>query len=221
MLDTLLEKVLAVMFKGFDGVFGGGFQGGVNAEDDANDDGEEESEDEDFPAEVWLKWSDGGEHEGDEVAKEETDDAAGEGKNEGFEEELHKDVAGAGTDGFADTDFVGAFGDGDEHDIHDADAADDERDSSDEGKDAGNDGKERVSRMSDFVAIGNGEVLVAGFIIFQTGVDLGAGGFKSVGGGGFDVDLLDLGRANDFVHGFDVHDEGVVEVDVVEIDGFV
>jgi len=42
---------------------------------------------------------------------------------------LEEDLAVGGADGFADADFAGAFGDGDEENIHDADAADDEGDS--------------------------------------------------------------------------------------------
>ena len=168
-----------------------------------------------------MKWSDSREHKSNEIAEEKTDNTARERENKGFKEKLHENVAGAGADGFADTDFVGAFGDRDEHDIHDADAADDERNGGDEGEDAGNNREEGVGGVSDFVAIGNGEILVAGFVVFQTGVDLGTGGFERVGGGGFDVDLLNLGGTDDFIHGFDIHDEGVVEVDVVEIDGFV
>ena len=42
-----------------------------------------------------------------------------------------------GTDGFSDADFVATFGDGDEHDVHDADATDDEGNAGDQRKNAG------------------------------------------------------------------------------------
>ncbi len=77
---------------------------------------------------------------------------------------MEEDVAGGGADGFADADFVGAFGDGDEHDVHDADAADDEGDASDERKDAGDDREESASRVSNVVASEDGEISVAGFV---------------------------------------------------------
>ena len=37
-----------------------------------------------------------------------------------------EDVAARGAERFADADFARSFGDGDEHDVHDADAADQE-----------------------------------------------------------------------------------------------
>ena len=39
-----------------------------------------------------------------------------------------EDVLFGGADGLADTDFPGSLGDGDEHDVHDTDAADHETD---------------------------------------------------------------------------------------------
>ena len=50
---------------------------------------------------------------------------------DGFEEELQEDVSAAGADGHADADLAGPLGDADEHDVHDADAADEERDDGD------------------------------------------------------------------------------------------
>ncbi len=70
----------------------------------------------------WVKTrqipSGGGEAEG----------PAGEGEDNGFDEELAQDIAFAGADGHADSDVAARLRHGDEHDIHDADAADDQRD---------------------------------------------------------------------------------------------
>ena len=46
-------------------------------------------------------------------------------------EELGQDVPAAGADRLADADLAGPLGDRDEHDVHDPDAADDQRDRGD------------------------------------------------------------------------------------------
>ena len=56
-----------------------------------------------------------------------------------FDEELAADVACGGAESFADADLAGALGDGDEHDVHDADAAEREREQSDGGEEEGHD----------------------------------------------------------------------------------
>src|SRR5215471_4340629 len=48
-------------------------------------------------------------------------------KDQGFDQELPSDVAATGTDRHAQPDFAGPFGHRDQHDVHDADAADDQR----------------------------------------------------------------------------------------------
>ena len=55
-------------------------------------------------------------------------DPADQRQQDGLEQELGEDRALGRTDRFADADLAGALGDGDEHDVHDADAADEERD---------------------------------------------------------------------------------------------
>ena len=52
---------------------------------------------------------------------------------DGFDEELGQDVHAPCADRHAQADFAGALGDGDVHDIHDADAAHHERDAGDAG----------------------------------------------------------------------------------------
>ena len=73
--------------------------------------------------------------------------------------------------------------------------------------------------MSDGVAVGDGEVFVAELLVGEGFFDVGGDGGKAVGVGGFDVDLLDLSGAGDFVETAYIHDKGIVKIDVVEIDG--
>src|SRR5271155_1108365 len=63
------------------------------------------------------------EKEGDAGAEGDADDAADGAERYGFDEKLDEDVVALGADGFAHADFTGAFGYGDEHDVHYADAA--------------------------------------------------------------------------------------------------
>jgi len=71
--------------------------------------------------EVWQ--GQGAQGYADADTGEEADAAADEGDDGGLGEELAADVASGGAEGFADADLAGALGDGDEHDVHDADAA--------------------------------------------------------------------------------------------------
>lgn len=112
---------------------------------------------------------------------------------------------------------MGAFGDGDEHDIHDADTANNDRDTSDDGEHARNKGEETTGGMGDLVAVRDGEIGIAGFRFGKGGADGIRGRFKSVGSGDFDVDLLELERFVEFFEAIDMNEDGAIEVDIVEI----
>ena len=57
--------------------------------------------------------------------------AAQQAHEQRLDEELHQDVLPAGADGLADADLARPLGHGDDHDVHDADAADHQRDAGD------------------------------------------------------------------------------------------
>ena len=59
-------------------------------------------------------------------ADEHADGAAEQAEGDGLDQELQHDVAALRADGDADADLAGALGDAHEHDVHDADAADDQ-----------------------------------------------------------------------------------------------
>ena len=90
-----------------------------------------------------------------------TDQAADDAEQNGFEEKLALDVAFAGADGESDADLAGPFGDGDEHDVHDADAADEQRDAGDGAEQPGHDFRSRGGELGDFLLGANHEVVVA------------------------------------------------------------
>ena len=63
--------------------------------------------------------------------------AAQQGEQNGFQQKLDQDGARLCADSLAQTDFAGAFGDGYQHDIHHADAADQQRNSGDSAQEDG------------------------------------------------------------------------------------
>src|SRR5262245_10790611 len=60
-------------------------------------------------------------------ADRDAEGAAGEAEDERLDEELQQHVGAARAEGLAHADLAGALGDRDQHDVHDADAADRER----------------------------------------------------------------------------------------------
>ena len=66
--------------------------------------------------------------EGERRAENDADDAADDGQKHRFEQELRQDVAVFRAEGFAQADLARALRHRDQHDVHDADAADEQRD---------------------------------------------------------------------------------------------
>src|ERR1019366_5456689 len=112
----------------FDGVELGGADGGEGAEQDSDerrdDDGNDGGEAGDGDA-VFRKEADG---EWDGESDDDADDAADEGDEDGLGEELEANLAVGGAHGFADADLANAGADSGEHDVHDADAANQKND---------------------------------------------------------------------------------------------
>ncbi len=112
---------------------------------------------------------------------------------------------------------MGALGDGDEHNVHDADATNNQRNASNHGKNPGNNGEQGAGEVGNLIAISDREVIVARFGLDKTRVD-GFGGFgDSVGGGGLDVDLLDLKGIVKRLEVGGINDGGVVKIDIIKV----
>ena len=75
--------------------------------------------------------------------------------------------------------------------------------------------------MSNFVAVGDGEVLVAEFLVSESLLDTFGDLGEGISVGSFDIDLLNLSRAGDAIKRGGIHNQGVVKINVVEIDGAV
>ena len=97
-------------------------------------------------------------------AAQHADQAAQETKRDGFDEELQADVARLGAHGDANADLAGAFGDADEHDVHDADAADHQRNAGHGAQQEGDDFGDGIHGVGDFLLVEDVEIvaLVAG-----------------------------------------------------------
>src|SRR5581483_3860315 len=116
----------SLVAEGFDGGELGGTVGRVGAEEDA-DHGRDHERYDDRP---------GGDHRAERADPHlgETDPdghaegAADEGQEDGLDQELGEDVAALGAEGLADADLPRPLGHGHQHDVHDADAADEEGD---------------------------------------------------------------------------------------------
>ncbi len=130
--------------QGYDGIEHGGFARGVDAEEDAGGGGDDEAS-HNAPDGDGRREADG---EGNRLrhgdAAENTDEPAHERHHRGLQQELHEDVFAACAEGLADADLASALGDGDEHDVHDDDAAHDERD----GGDGSGDGTEGLGEAA-------------------------------------------------------------------------
>ena len=147
-----------------------------------------------MPGNVWCEWGNEGNEEGCDVAEDEAHNAADDAENEGFEEELEQNLAGAGADGFADADFASALRDGDEHDVHNANAADDEGNARDEGEHTGDNGEHRAGWMEIAGAGDDFEVFIAVLESFELLANLCNSGFNVARSVGADIDLLNLNR---------------------------
>src|SRR5208337_4786916 len=69
---------------------------------------------------------------GNGVCEDDAEKSPDEGDGERLGQKLEKDVAAARAESFLDADFAGALGDGNEHDVHQADAAYAQREGADE-----------------------------------------------------------------------------------------
>ena len=185
--------------EGFDGVKTGGFDGGVHAEEEADahgdGDGENDGPERDGRGERGNSEVD---EQADGAAKENANDAAGTGEDDGFGEELPDDVALARANGAAHANFAGALSDGHEHDVHHTDAADEEADGADDGDEQGDRGSDLAKLVGDLLGAGDAEIigLVVGNVAAaaEDAANLVFGfGHVSVNGGGADHDFVVLG----------------------------
>src|SRR5262245_25120595 len=146
--------------KALDGVEVGGLLGGPDAEGESDEDRDGHS------AHHGPEWDRGGElgqeehnHVTDDDGENHAQDSAEGSQRHGFEQELADDVAFAGADGFTDADLAGALGDADEHDVHHADAADQQAHGRDGDREQADAGRDPVELFDNFVGRGEGKIV--------------------------------------------------------------
>lgn len=167
---------------------------------------------------MWREWCNERDKEGEDVAENEAHEAANYAKNNRFEEELEKDVACACADCLADTDLAGALRNGDEHNVHDADTADDERDAGDEGKHVGNDREKGTGWMKVIGARDNLVILVTFLSLAELLVNSIDGVWDDIGSLSAYINLLNLDRRFKGAGEVDIDKDRVVEIYAVEVD---
>src|SRR6516164_9894359 len=137
----------------------------------------------------------GGNGYGGTAPQEDANDAAGQTKDHGFDEELAEDVACAGAHGHADADFAGSLGHGDEHDVHDAHATDGERNKRDDQEEIGHYAAGVGKGLSNLGVVADPEVVRTAkgdvVTVAEHGVDLSDGQRDVLGGASGNPDVVE------------------------------
>src|SRR5580704_1927895 len=95
----------------------------------------------------------------DHAAEQYTDHAAGSGEHDGLGEELPNNIAASRTDGFAYPNLPSALGNGHEHDVHHADAADEKADGADNGNEKSYGSGDLAKLIGDLLRARNAEII--------------------------------------------------------------
>ena len=155
------EEVLFVT-QCFDGSQAGSAPGGVKAEDEANGGSESGCKQHGQGIDDQFEIQSFGGGQGHEHAEDNAQETAQQAEGDRFEQELGQDVPFERADGLADADLAGALGDADQHDVHDADAADKQGDGGDCAEEGGQRAGDGVDGVQQFgLAEGAEVVLVA------------------------------------------------------------
>src|ERR1043165_1978332 len=99
----------------------------------------------------------------EQIAAGDADAAAEAGQDDGLDEELQQDVAAPRADGLADADLPRPLRHGDEHDVHDADAADEKGNADDRAHDYGRRGERFGDHFQNLLLRQHAEIV---FLIF-------------------------------------------------------
>ncbi len=125
----------------------------------------------------------------------EAGDTADEGDDGGFDEELAADVDGGCAESLADADLAGALGDGDQHDVHHADAAEREGQQRDGAEEERHDAEDALGKLRAFERVPDPErFLVVRVVVVAFGddsLDLIERLLVQVRRDGFDDDVVD------------------------------
>src|SRR6185295_6777400 len=112
----------------FDWIELGGLNRRINSEQKSDADGNAKGDDDGCRCNVGRPARRSGDDVSQRIAKRNSDEASDDRDQDGLRQELTNDVGLACTNGAANTDFPGAFKNGSQHDVHDTDAAHQQRD---------------------------------------------------------------------------------------------
>src|SRR5262245_11388561 len=122
----LILRLLLFIAQGDDRIESRRFPGGPKPEDQPDADAGEKADD---GGPEWnIRGKDEFYEQRHEPAEKQAEQTAHARESHGFDEKLPHDIASPAADGFSDADFPSSLGDADQHDIHDADAADHQAD---------------------------------------------------------------------------------------------
>lgn len=119
-------------------------------------------------------------------------------------------------DGFSNTNFVGAFSNGNQHEIHDTDATNEEGDCSNTAEHNRDHREEVTGWVGNVRAIVNSEVAGGTFEVSKSFSDLLSGGFGFLIIFYSDIDLLNLGI--EVFNLFNIDDNRLVKIYTIEVD---
>src|SRR5690606_1671690 len=136
----------------------GRLAGGEEAKEDPHRRGEDEG-DADDPRDEHGRQAERRAHpEGGGQAEKHAPQPPEKRKDHGLHEELQQDLAGGGADGHPDADLPGPFGNRDQHDVHDADTADQEADGRNRAQERRHRARDLLHRLRDLLHVVHEEV---------------------------------------------------------------
>src|SRR5271156_3149426 len=158
--------VLSVRPQRFDGVELSGAHGRKNSKEKSHGGGNGNRQDHGRKRGLHGERKGGANNDHQGIGENDADQTAGGGKHGGFGEELHQDVLFSRAKGTAEADLAGAFGDAGEHDIHDDDAADNEKNADQRHGHEGQVASEVVPERHDGIGTQDGEIVgrIVGYV---------------------------------------------------------
>ena len=185
-----------------DGVEAGGAAGREIAEDDADRRREQEGDGDDLRVDDQRHLEELGGDRRQAEAEEDADDAAEQRQHHRLDQELHQHLAGFGADRQADADLARALGHRDQHDVHDADAADQQADAGDRRQQTGEHAGDAGEHAGDLRHVEDAEIVAladcryaAARATARSMPAVTVGGRVAVGDG--DIDQRHIGIADD------------------------
>src|SRR6185369_6793647 len=160
--ESMVMLVLLLVAQGADRIESRGHPGRPHAEHHPDGQAEQDGRRDRRRVELEAPTGELADQGGDGEAEHDPDQAAEQRQGQGLDEELGEDVATARADGLADADLAGPLPDRDQHDVHDPDAADDQRDRGDPAEQQRERPGDRVGRLEELRLVEDREVVRGG-----------------------------------------------------------